>query len=98
MTFRYWLWKTRIDLRYWLRANVRRPIEVAYNWLQGCRFFWVSTPGSSAGGYIDMTEKCCPYPVQFDWSVKACVKAGHCGCVKGLPYCGAALDQSGETK
>jgi hypothetical protein len=23
--------------------------------------------------------------VQFDWSVKACVKAGHCGCVKGLP-------------
>lgn len=56
---------------------MRRWIEVAFNWLQGCRFFW------APGGYLDMTEKCCPYPLRFDWSVKACVKAGDCGCIKG---------------
>lgn len=54
---------------------------VAYNWLQGCRFFWVRPAGEIP--YLDMTEKCCPYPIRFDWSVKACVKAGECGCVKG---------------
>jgi hypothetical protein len=83
MTLKYWLWRKRNDLRYWLRRRVRLPIETAYNWLQGCRFFWVETPGEPGGGYLDMTEKCCPYPVRFDWSVKACVRAGTCGCVKG---------------
>ena len=63
--------------------RAKRILEVAFNWLQGCRFFWVETPGSPAGGYIDFTEQCCPYPVIFDWSVKACVKAGKCGCNKG---------------
>lgn len=66
-------------------------IEYAYNWLRGCRFFWVETPGSPAGGYFDMTEKCCPYPILFDWSVKACNRAGCCGCNKGR-----ALDGDGE--
>ena len=63
--------------------RAKRILEGAFNWAQGCRFFWVETPGSPAGGYLDMTEKCCPYPIIFNWSVKACVKAGHCGCNKG---------------
>ena len=63
--------------------TAKRFVEYAYNWLQGCRFFWVETPGSPAGGYFGMTEKCCPYPVRFDWSVRACVKAGDCGCNRG---------------
>ena len=72
-------WRTRIYL----------PVMIAYNWLQGCRFFRVATPSSPGGGYWDMTEKCCPYPIRFDWSVRACVKAGDCGCVKGcLPQIG----------
>lgn len=63
--------------------KIRDALALAYNWLQGCRFFWVA---DERGGYLDMTEKCCPYPVRFDWSVKACVKAGDCGCVKGLQH------------
>ena len=84
MTFRYWRWRIRIDVRYWMRTRIYIPVMTAYNWFQGCRFFWVETHGSPGGGYLNMTEKCCPYPIQFDWSVKACVKAGYCGCIKGI--------------
>jgi hypothetical protein len=63
-------------------VTLLQRIEHAYNWLQGCRFFWVKDDHPS-GGYLDMTEKCCPYPLLFDWSVKACNKAGLCGCNKG---------------
>ena len=58
------------------KKALRYYAMVAFNWLQGCRFFWKD-------GSLEMTEKCCPYPIRFDWSVKACVKAGDCGCVKG---------------
>lgn len=61
--------------------HMRNALMVAFNWLQGCRFFWVA---DEHGGYFDMTENCCPYPIRFDWSVRACVKAGDCGCIKGL--------------
>lgn len=70
--------------------NLRYYAAVAYNWLQGCRFFWVRPEGDTP--YLDMTEKCCPYPIRFDWSVRACVKAGDCGCIKGQ-QCG---DSSGS--
>ena len=60
--------------------KIRYALAFAFNWLQGCRFFWVDHPD---GPYYDMTEKCCPHPIRFDWSVRACVKAGDCGCVKG---------------
>ena len=62
--------------------GVKRFVERAYNWLQGCRFF---ENEDEHGKYLDMTEKCCPYPVLFDWSAKSCIKSGNCGCVKGAP-------------
>jgi hypothetical protein len=65
--------------------RLRYYAMVAYNWLQGCRFFWVPD-NHPAGGYFDMTEKTCPYPLRFDWSVRACVKAGDCGCSKGVKH------------
>lgn len=60
--------------------KIRYALMVAFNWLQGCRFFWVT---DEHGKYLNMTERCCPYPIRFDWSVKACVMAGDCGCIKG---------------
>lgn len=77
---KYWWWKTRIDLRYWWRWRVIYPLAVAYNWCQGCRFFMTK---DEHGEYLDFTEKCCPYPLRFDWSARACIKAGDCGCIKG---------------
>lgn len=59
--------------------RLRYYAAVAFNWLQGCRFFWAT---DKHGRYMDMTEKCCPYPLRFDWSAKACIKAGDCGCSK----------------
>jgi hypothetical protein len=51
-----------------------------WNWIRGYRFFWVETPGSPAGGHIDFTPGTCPYPLRNDWSAKACIRAGDCGC------------------
>lgn len=62
--------------------KAKRAAIFAYNWVRGYRFFWVAD-GHPSGGYFDMTEKTCPYPVLNDWSVRACVRAGHCGCSKG---------------
>jgi hypothetical protein len=62
--------------------TVRRYVETFYNWMRGYGFYWVKTPGSPAGGYIEMKPGTCPYPLKFDWSVKACKKAGLCGCVQ----------------
>lgn len=59
---------------------MKRWIIEQWNALRGYRFFWVETPGSPAGGYIDFTPGTCPYPLLKDWSVKACNKAGLCGC------------------
>jgi hypothetical protein len=74
---------------------MRYYLMVAYNWAQGYRMYWVETPGSPAGGYWDYTEKMCPYPIRFDWSVKACVRAGDCGCNKGLR---AAIDRNNVSR
>jgi hypothetical protein len=60
---------------------VSKWIERFYNAIRGYGFYWVRTnDGSSAGGYIEVKEGTCPHPVQFDWSAKACIKAGLCGC------------------
>lgn len=45
----------------------------AWNWIRGYRFFWKD-------GALECTEGTCPYPLLNDWSVKACVRAGKCGC------------------
>ncbi len=48
-------------------------IERAWNWLRGYRFYWQN-------GTMECSPGTCPYPVRCDWSVKACIKAGYCGC------------------
>lgn len=60
------------DLKY--RARKGR------NQRQGCSFYW------SSDNVLMMTRKTCPYPTQEDWSAKACVAAGQCGCANGTPF------------
>ena len=56
------------------------------NALQGCGFSWVKTPGSPAGGYIRPWRGTCPYPLRSNWSARACIKAGDCGCDERSKY------------
>lgn len=62
----------------------KSKLVFAWNWIRGHRFYWVETPGTPGGGYWDMTDSTCPYPVRDDWSAKACIKAGDCGCVHAI--------------
>lgn len=69
-----------------LNARYRRFVLFCvflYNWVRGCRMYWVDTPGTPGGGYFDFSERMCPYPLGHDWSVKACIRNGNCGCIKG---------------
>ena len=61
----------RRAIRFWLLRVL--------NALQGCGFSWVSMhPGESPT--IVPWRGTCPYPLRKDWSAKACIKAGDCGC------------------
>ena len=50
------------------------------NWWRGLGIVWIKTPGTPAGGYFEIRPGTCPYPIRDDWSAKACIKAGDCGC------------------
>ena len=58
---------------------VRWLIEL-WNNLRGYGFDWIETPGTPAGGYVEPRPGTCPRPLRNDWSAKACIKAGDCGC------------------
>jgi hypothetical protein len=62
---------TRSDSKWAKKA------ERFYNWIRGYGFYWAR---DEHGWYMEIKEGTCPYPVQFDWSAKACIKAGECGC------------------
>jgi hypothetical protein len=57
--------------------GVKRRIEWFYNWIRGYGFYWAR---DEHGWYLEIRKGTCPYPVQFDWSAKSCIKAGECGC------------------
>lgn len=54
-----------------------------WNLMRGYGFDWIETPGTLGGGHIMPRPGTCPYPLINDWSVKACNKAGLCGCNEG---------------
>lgn len=51
------------------------------NSLHGCGF-------SMRDGALHPWRGTCPYPLRNDWSIRACIKAGDCGCNE----CDAAED------
>jgi hypothetical protein len=60
--------------------RVSRWLERLWNALRGHGFSRVQTPGTPAGGYIRPWRGTCPYPIRADWSARACIAAGDCGC------------------
>ena len=51
--------------RFWLLR--------AWNALRGYGFGWED-------GALTPRRGTCPYPTRKDWSARACIKAGDCGC------------------
>lgn len=62
--------------RLW-RQWQRMRLERWWNERRGLGFNWVD---DDHRGYFEVRPGTCPYPVLFDWSVKACQKKGFCGC------------------
>jgi len=52
---------------------VKRWLIEKWNALRGYGFYF-------ADGALQIKPGTCPYPLRNDWSVKACIKAGDCGC------------------
>jgi hypothetical protein len=52
-------------------------LEHFYNWVRGYGFYVTK---DEQGEYLAVKPGTCPYPLQFDWSAGACIKAGDCGC------------------
>ena len=82
-------WRSKLTLPVPCRAPVlaiesEAEMRVTFwrivNALQGCGFSWIKTPGTTASGYIMPWRRTCPYPLRHDWSARACIKAGDCGC------------------
>jgi hypothetical protein len=70
--------------------GILRWLARVYNGIRGYGFYWVETPGSPAGKYLAIKPGTCPYPLRLDWSAKACIKAGDCGCDEGCRATGQA--------
>ena len=67
----------RRAIRFWLLRLL--------NALQGCGFSWSDPDGR--GKTIIPWRGTCPYPLRNDWSAKACIKAGDCGCDERERHC-----------
>ena len=65
-------------------VSLNRPARFWFwrilNALQGCGYSWIKTPGSPAGGYVMPWKGTCPHAIRNDWSARACIKSGDCGC------------------
>ena len=48
------------------------------NALQGCGVTFSRLPSGNLT--YSPWRRTCPYPLRNDWSAKACIKAGDCGC------------------
>lgn len=59
---------------------MKHPLIKWWNRLRGYGYYWVETPGTPAGGYIEALPGTCPHAIRNDWSANACIKAGDCGC------------------
>lgn len=47
------------------------------NALQGCGYHWRRSKNDSV---MIIWPRTCPRPLRNDWSARACIKAGDCGC------------------
>ena len=62
----------RRAIRFWLLRVL--------NALQGCGFSWGYLDDGIPHKTIIPWRGTCPYPLRNDWSARACIKAGDCGC------------------
>ena len=68
----------RADRRATEEAQMKHLFWRILNALQGCGYSWRDPDGY--GKTICTWRGTCPRPLRNDWSARACIKAGDCGC------------------